>query len=89
MVSKYVQTNVEIAGFNIPYTFLVGKIAPNCILRSSFLTKTAAEVYFKANELFLNQRDKIGTAPVREVTCNKEEKIRIKSRKLSLKMLDD
>ena len=28
--------HVEIARFNIPHTFLVVKIAPNCILRKQF-----------------------------------------------------
>ena len=56
MVSKQVETNVEIAGLNIPHNFLVGKIAPNCILGSDFLAKTSEEVDIKANEIHLHQR---------------------------------
>ena len=55
MVSKQAETNVEIAGLNIPHTFLVGKIAPNCILGRNFLAKISTEVYFKANKLYLHQ----------------------------------
>ena len=55
MVSKQAETNMKISGINIPHTFLVGKIAPNCILGSGFLAKTSAEVDFKANELRLHQ----------------------------------
>ena len=63
-VSKQAQTNVEIAGFNTPHTFLMGKFAPNCILGSIFLEKTATEVDFKANELHLHQGDKNETEPL-------------------------
>ena len=51
IVSKQEEKNVEIASLNIPYRFLVSKIAPNCILRSNFLGKISAEVDFKAKKL--------------------------------------
>ena len=57
---------MEIAGFIIPHTFLVGKIAPNYILGSNILPKIAAEVDFKAKMLCLHQGDKTKTAPLRE-----------------------
>ena len=82
MVSKQDQSNVEIARFNIPHTFLVGEISPNCILGSDFLAKIAAEVDFKANKLCLHQGDKIRIALVREKTCNQEEEIKGKKRLL-------
>ena len=46
MVSKQAEIKVKIAGLNIPHIFLVGKIAPNCILRSNFLAKISEEVNF-------------------------------------------
>ena len=58
MVRKQIKTNIEIARLNIPNIFLVGKIAPNCILESNFFAKTSEEVDFKVNELFLYKRDK-------------------------------
>ena len=64
---------MEIAGLNIPHIFLMGKNAPNCILKSNFLAKTAAEVYFKANKLYLHQEDKTKTAPLQEEPYNQEE----------------
>ena len=51
MVSKQAKKNREIAGLNIPHTFLLGKIAPNCSLRSNLFSKTSWEVDFKANKL--------------------------------------
>ena len=77
-VNKQAKKNVEIAGFNILHTFLEGKIAPNCILRSNFLAKTAAEVGFKADELLLYQEDRISVAPVLEENCHKKKKEEIK-----------
>ena len=41
MESKEAQTNVEIAGFIILHTFLIGGISANCILDSDFLAKIA------------------------------------------------
>ena len=73
MVSKKAQKNMEIARFNIPYTFLLGEISPNCILRSDFLEKTAAEVDFKGKKLHLCQGDKTKTAPLQEKPYNQEE----------------
>ena len=73
MVSKQVQTSVEIASFNIPRTFLVGEVSLNCILRSDFLAKTAAEVDFKAKKLRSRQGDKTKTAPVQEEIYDKED----------------
>ena len=64
MVSKQAQTSIEIAGFSIPHTFLVGEIAPNCILGSNFLTKTTVEVDIKTNELCLYQGENTKTAPL-------------------------
>ena len=72
IVSKQAQTNMEIAGLNIPHTFLVNEISPNCILGSDFLAKITAKVDFKANKLCLHQGYKTRTAPVREETCNQE-----------------
>ena len=74
MVSKQAQTNVEISRFNIPYTFLVGKIAPNCILGSDFVVKTASEVDFKVNKLSLYQGDKTKIAPLQEPCIQEEER---------------
>ena len=51
MVSKQAKKTVKIARLNIPHTFLVGKIAPNCILGSNFLEKIFKKVDFKGNEL--------------------------------------
>ena len=65
---------MKIAGLNIPHIFLMGKNAPNCILKSDFLAKTAAEVYFKANKLHLHQEDKTKTAPLQEEEEEKEER---------------
>ena len=88
-VTKQAHPNMEIARFNIPHNLLVGKIAPNCILGSNFVAKIDAEVDSKTNMPCLHQRDKISLAPVREETCNKKKKKKLKSRKLSLKLLDD
>ena len=88
-VNKQAKKNVEIAGFNILHTFLEGKIAPNCILRSNFLAKIAVEVGFKANELLLYQGDRISVAPVLEENCDKKKKEEIKSKKFCCKMLND
>ena len=73
MVGKQAQTNVEIAGFNILHTFLVGEIYPNCVLESDFLAKIAVDIDFKVNILRFHQGDKTGIAPVWEKTRNKEE----------------
>ena len=64
-IRKQAKKNVEIARLNILHTFLVGKIALNCILRSNFLVKTSAEVDFQGNKLHLCQRDKTKTIPLR------------------------
>ena len=65
---------METARFNIPHTFLMSKIAPNCILGSDFVVKTASEVDFKVNELSLYQGDKIEIAPPQEPCIQEEER---------------
>ena len=75
-VSKQAQKNVEITGFSIPHTFLMGEISLNCILGSDFFANTAEEVDFKAQKICLHQRDKIGIGLVREETCDKVEEIK-------------
>ena len=57
IVSKQAQENIEIASFNIPYTFLVGESSPDCVLSRDFLAKKATKVDLKVKELHLNQGD--------------------------------
>ena len=64
MVSQKARTKVEIAGFTIIHTFLIGKMYSNCTLRSNFLVKMATEVDFKVKEIYLHQGDKTSTASV-------------------------
>ena len=53
-VNQEAQKKLKKACFNIPHTFLMDEIAPNCILGSDFLAKMAAEVDFQAKELCLH-----------------------------------